>query len=68
LVSKKRVYPMRSFTFLLVALAIMAFGLQIYMMRSIKTGLSEGDRAVRFYTSAIYMVFLLASTYVMVSF
>ena len=68
LVSKKRVYPMRSFTYLLIALAVMAFGLQVYMMRSIKTGLSEGDRAVRFYTSAIYMIFLLASTYILVSF
>lgn len=68
LVAKKRIFPMRSFTFLLVFLASLAFFLQIYMMRNIKTGLEEGDRTVRFYTSLIYMIFLFASAYVMVSF
>jgi len=65
LVSKKRIFPMKGFTYLLAVLAIVAFGLQFYLMRRIKGVLSEGERTVRFTTSVVYMAFLGFNLFVM---
>ena len=65
LVSKKRIFPMRSFTFLLAFLSFLAFSLQIYLMRSIKMGITRGDRTMRISLAVIYMVFMTVSLFVM---
>lgn len=65
LVSKKRIFPMKGFTYLLAVLGFMAFALQVYLMRSIKGGLSDGERTVRFTTSVIYLGFLCVGLFIM---
>jgi len=65
LVSKKRIFPMKGFTYLLAGLAVIAFGLQFYLMRKIKGVLSDGERTVRFTTSVVYMVFLGFNLFIM---
>ena len=65
LVSKKRIFPMKTFTYLLAFLAFMAFSLQMYLMRSIKKGITRGDRTMRISLAVIYMVFMTVSLFVM---
>jgi formate hydrogenlyase subunit 4 len=65
LVSKKRIFPMRSFTFLLAFLSFLAFSLQIYLIRSIKKGITRGDRTMRISLAIIYMIFMAVSLFVM---
>ena len=65
LVSKKRIFPMKGFTYLLAGLAVIAFGLQFYLMRKVKGVLSDGERTVRFTTSVVYMAFLGFNLFVM---
>ena len=65
LVSKKRIFPMKSFTYLLAGLAFLAFSLQIYLMRSIKKGITNAERTMRFSLAIIYMIFMAISLFVM---
>jgi len=65
LVSKKRIFPMNGFTYLLASLAAISFGIQFYLMRRIKGVLSDGERTVRFTTSVVYMAFLGFNLFIM---
>jgi len=65
LVSKKRIFPMKSFTILLAFLSLLAFSLQMYLMRSIKKGITNADRTMRFSLAVIYMIFMAVSLFVM---
>ena len=65
LVSKKRIFPMKTFTYLLAFLAFLAFALQMYLMRSIKKGITNADRTMRFSLAVIYMIFMGISLFVM---
>jgi len=65
LVSKKRIFPMESFTYLLAGLATLAFALQMYLMRSIRRGITSADRTMRFSLAVIYMIFMGISLFVM---
>jgi len=65
LVSKKRIFAMKTFTYLLAFLASLAFSLQIYLMRSIKKGITSSDRTMRFSLAVIYMIFMGISLFVM---
>ena len=65
LVSKKRIFPMKSFTYLLAFLSSLAFALQMYLMRSIKKGITSAERTMRFSLAVIYMIFLGVSLFVM---
>ena len=68
LVSKKRIFPMKSFTYLLAGLASLAFALQMYLMRSIKKGITSAERTMRFSLAVIYMIFMAVSLFVMVNY
>jgi hypothetical protein len=68
LVSKKRIFPMKTFTYLLAFLATLAFALQIYLMRSIKKGIARSDRTMRFSLAVIYMIFMGISLFVMANY
>ena len=59
---------MKSFTFLLAFLAFLAFALQIYLMRSIKNGITSADRTMRFSLAVIYMIFMVMSLFVMLNY
>ena len=65
LVSKKRIFPMKTFTYLLAGLAFLAFSLQMYLMRSIKKGITSAERTMRFSLAVIYMIFMAMSLFVM---
>jgi len=65
LVSKKRIFPMESFTYLLAFLAFLSFSLQMYLMRSIKKGITSAERTMRFSLAVIYMIFMSVSLFVM---
>ena len=68
LVSKKRIFPMKSFTYLLAGLAFLAFALQMYLMRSIKKGITSAERTMRFSLAVIYMIFMAMSLFVMLNY
>ena len=68
LVSKKRIFPMESFTYLLAGLATLAFALQMYLMRSIRRGITSADRTMRFSLAVIYMIFMAMSLFVMLNY
>lgn len=60
LVSKNRIYPMKSFTYLLTGLASLAFAFQMYILRN-----SSTKQTMRFNLAVIYMIFLVISFFVM---
>jgi len=65
LVSKKRIFPMKTFTYLLAGLAFLAFALQMHLLRTVKKGITSVERTMRFSLAVIYMIFMSTSLFVM---